>query len=156
MKKFLAVLLGSLCLLTFTGCTKEEVLDTYNFAIETIGRQALTKDHALTGTRQFDDNDFTGTYHADYHGFSDAERIFGGTSLRIPANQKLVITCAMHPKKGTARLILQTSYQKPEILTENTDLFAKEIEIAPGSAYLLLDCDDYFGSIDLKITRKDT
>ncbi len=155
MKKFLTVLLGSLCLLCFPACTKEEALNTYHRVIETAGRQVLTKNHALVGIRQFEGSDFTGTYHADYSGFTGTERIFGGTSLRIPPNQKLIITCSMHPKKGTARLILQTSDHKPELLTENTELFAKEIEISPGSAYLFLDCDNYFGSIDLKVSRKD-
>ena len=65
MKKFLIPFL-LLSMTLFSGCSKDQVLDTYNSVLQAAGSVQLTSSFSLQGERKGGIDDFTGTYQAEY------------------------------------------------------------------------------------------
>ena len=60
---------------------KDAILDAYGTLVDAAGALALTPDRSLQGQRVRGEDDYTGTYEADYEDFSGTELLFGGTTL---------------------------------------------------------------------------
>ena len=60
---------------------KDAILDAYSSLVDTVGSWALTLEGSLQGERVPGEDDYTGTYAADYEDFSGTELLFGGTTL---------------------------------------------------------------------------
>ena len=88
-KKGLVLLtLSLLGVCTLSGCTKDEVLDHYNNIVQSVGSSELTGNLSLQGKKEKGIDDYTGSYRADYKGFSDTEYLFGGTSINGKQEKK--------------------------------------------------------------------
>lgn len=134
-----------------TGCTKDEILGTYNDAIQAAGDTQLTSNRSLEGNRKYGVDHYTGTYDADYEDFSGAEYLFGGTSIDREAGNEIEITCNLDITEGSAKLVLQSGADDPQILVESTGDYSDTIELPLASNYIFLECDGFTGSIELEI-----
>lgn len=76
-------------ILLLIGCSKDEALEHYNNIVEKLGEAQLTSDSKLQGKRVFGEDEYTGTYEAEYHKFSGTEYLFGGTSIEREAFHSL-------------------------------------------------------------------
>lgn len=101
MTLFLTILLGCFVL---SGCTKDEILNHYNNAIQAIGSIELTNSLVLKGKKEKGVDDYTGTYQADYKNFSDTEYLFGGTSIEREAGKEIAVTCTLNITSGVAKV----------------------------------------------------
>ncbi|TEB16272.1 hypothetical protein Psfp_01499 [Pelotomaculum sp. FP] len=152
MKKSLLILVIACCLVfALTGCTKDEILGTYNDAIQAAGDAQLTSNRSLEGKRKYGVDHYTGTYDADYEDFSGTEYLFGGTSIDREAGNEIEITCNLNITDGSAKLVLQSGADDPQILIESTGDYSETIELPPAGNYIVVECDDFTGSIELEI-----
>ena len=146
---FVSLLLMS-CLL-FTGCSKDEILGHYNNVIQSVGNVELTDNLSLKGTRIYGVDHYTGTYVADYHNFSKIEYLFGGTSIDREAGKDISVTCSVEITNGTAKVFWISGSDAPVVLIETDGTYSDTITLPDGGNYIGIECDEFTGSIDLRI-----
>nr|WP_169406849.1 hypothetical protein [Desulfoscipio gibsoniae] len=134
-----------------TGCTKDEILGTYNHAIQAAGDAQLTGNRSLEGKRKYGVDHYTGTYAADYEDFSGTECLFGGTSIDRDAGNEIEITCKLSITEGTAKVVFQSGTDEPQVLIESTGDYSDTIELPPAGNYIVVEGDGFTGSIELEI-----
>ena len=142
------VLAGSL---VFSACTKEEVLDQYNHIVQSAGSIALTPDASLQGTKEAGVDDYTGSYTADYAGFSGTEYLFGGTSINRAAGKELALSCTLEITQGSAKLFWLSRAEEAVCLLEISGTYADTISLPEGGNYIGIECEDFTGNITLNL-----
>ena len=133
------------------GCSKADILSGYDSVIRLAGELGLTGDKNLQGERQFGTDHYTGTYDVDYVNFTGTEHIFGGTALERKEGETVEITCRIEGSAGEARLICNYGSDGPMILLDGAGEYAETIYLTPGSNYFTVQCEDFTGSVELKI-----
>lgn len=142
------ILTGSFIL---SGCTKDEILDHYNNIIQSAGSIELTGNLSLKGNKEKGVDDYTGTYQADYKGFSDTEYLFGGTSIDREAGKEISITCTLEVTSGKAKVFWISGADEPTTLLETTGTYNDTITLPDGGNYIGIKCDNFTGSVELNI-----
>ena len=148
MTLFLTILLGCFVL---SGCTKDEILNHYNNAIQAIGPIELTNSLVLKGKKEKGVDDYTGTYQADYKNFSDTEYLFGGTSIEREAGKEIAVTCTLNITSGVAKVFWISGDDDPVILIETEGTYSDTITLPDGGNYFGIECSDFTGSVELNI-----
>ena len=74
---------------------KDAILDAYGSLVDAAGSWALTPDRSLQGERVRSEDDYTGTYEANYEDFSGTELLFGGTTLDRAAGNTVDLSCSI-------------------------------------------------------------
>lgn len=95
---------------------KDAILDAYSSLMDTAGSWALTPDRSLQGERVRGEDDYTGTYAADYEDFSGTELLFGGTTLNREAGNTVELTCSLDIEEGEAAIFLCSGSEEPVLL----------------------------------------
>ena len=151
MKKLIPLFLMLCCLVSVTACSKDEIVSNYNQALQSIGDKGLTDDKDLQGKREFGIDSYVGNYTADYDDFSGNEIIFGGTALERDNGNKIEISCDIAAQTGNLKLILQTGTDEPKILCDTESSYNDTIELPSASNYVLIEADNFTGSLKLKL-----
>ena len=152
MKKILLLIaIVMIGLIFISRCSKNDILDNYNKVIQSVGQIELTKKSFLQGEKSVGDDDYTGTYQADYESFSNTEYLFGGTSIKRNAGKEVKITCILKVTDGTARIFWISGSNDPEILFESSGTYEQTITLPDGRNYFGIECDKFTGTIELKI-----
>lgn len=151
MNKKIVLLLAMCCLISMTGCSKEEIIDHYNQALQVAGDNGLTKDKELQGKRKFGMDSYVGIYEADYDSFSGEEVLFGGTALERDTGNEIQISCDTDITDGTFKLILKTGSDDPQILCDTLQSYSDTIELPSASNYIVVEAENFTGSFNLSI-----
>lgn len=151
MNKKFVFLLALCCFISMTGCSKEEIVEHYNQALQVAGDSGLTKDKELQGKRKFGTDSYVGTYEADYDSFSGEEVLFGGTALERDTGNEIEISCDTNITDGTLKLILKTGSDDPQILFDTLQSYSETIELPSASNYIVVETENFTGSLNLKI-----
>lgn len=133
------------------GCAKDAVLGFTNAVMSTLGENVLTKGYNLTGRRTFDTDSYTGAYLAEYSAKTVREILFGSTSLERSGGNSVVLRAALTNQYGSGRLLLERDGREPEPVLESAGTIEMEIDVSPGSAYLIFEADDFTGMLDITI-----
>lgn len=128
-KTFLVLTLVLLGSLTFSGCSKDEILGHYNNIVQSAGSIELTGKLALQGTKEKGIDDYTGTYEADYNHFSNTEYLFGGTSIKREAGKDISVTCTLEVTDGTAKVFWISGSDEAVTLIESTGTYSNTITL---------------------------
>ena len=151
MKKKISVFLIICCLVSMTACSKDEIVEQYNQALQAVGDNGLTKDSDLQGKRSLGADSYVGTYEADYESFSGKEILFGGTALERDDGNEIKISCNMDITSGTLKIMLQTGASEPEVLCNTETSYSKTLELPSASNYIIVEAENFTGSIYLTI-----
>lgn len=130
---------------------KDAILDAYRSLVDTAGSWALTSDHSLRGERGRGEDDYTGTYAADYEDFSGTELLFGGTTLEREAGDTVEVTCSLAIEEGEAAVFLRSGSENPVILLSESGDYSGTIEVGGGSVYLGVWAENVTGSVSIQI-----
>lgn len=152
MKKFfICVLTVTLvCFLCACGNMKDTIINGYDNLIQSISKHALTKDKNLVGERKYTDDEYTGTYDADYHNFNGEEFLFGGTALERKEGNSLKVTYTLKITEGTASLYWLAAGEQYAIATETAeDVY--EFSISAGDNFIVLKGDDFSGVLTITV-----
>lgn len=144
----LIILIG---VFTLSGCTKDEILNHYNNAIQFAGSVELTSKLSLQGKKEKGIDDYTGSYQADYENFSDTEYLFGGTSIKREAGKDISITCTLEVLSGTANVFWISGSDEAVSLIDTTGTYSDTITLPDGGNYIGIECKDFTGNIDIII-----
>ena len=130
---------------------KDAVLDAYGSLVGTAGSWALTPDRSLYGERVPGEDDYTGTYAADYEDFSGTELLFGGTTLDREAGDTVEVTCSLAIEEGEATIFLHSGSEDPVLLLSESGDYSGTIEVGSGSVYLGVWGEGVTGSVSIQI-----
>ena len=120
-------------------------------ADDTAGSWALTPDRSLQGERVRGEDDYTGTYAADYEDFSGTELLFGGTTLNREAGNTVELTCSLDIEEGEAAIFLCSGSEEPVLLLSESGDYSGTIEVGGGSVYLGVWAVGVTGSVSIQI-----
>ena len=151
MRKIIPLFLIICCLISMTACSKDEIVEQYNQALQAVGDNGLTNNNDLQGKRNLGADSYVGTYEADYENFSGEEILFGGTALERDDGNEIKISCNMDKTSGTLKLILQTGTNDPEVLCDTETSYSETIELPSASNYIIVEAENFTGSLDLTI-----
>ena len=130
---------------------KDAILDAYSSLMDTAGSWALTPNRSLQGERVRGEDDYTGTYAADYENFSGTELLFGGTTLDREAGDTVEVTCSLTVEEGEAAIFLNSGSEDPVILLSESGDYSSTIEVGGGSIYLGVWGEEANGSVSIQI-----
>ena len=130
---------------------KDAILDAYDSLVDTAGSWALTPDRSLQGERIPGEDDYTGTYEADYEDFSGTELLFGGTTLDREAGNMVELTCSLDIEEGEAAIFLCSGSEEPVLLLSDSGDYSDTIEVGGGSVYLGVWAEGVTGSVSIQI-----
>ena len=90
---------------TLTGCSgepgqelKDSVLSSFNDLLHSVSRLALTSDGRLTGERTLGEDNYTGSYQADYEDFYEATQEEASDVFMQASQFILEVECYLHSK----------------------------------------------------------
>ena len=130
---------------------KDAILDAYGSLIDAAGALALTPDRSLQGERVRSEDDYTGTYEANYEDFSGTELLFGGTTLDREAGNTVELSCSLNIEEGEAAVFLCSGSEDPVILLSESGDYRSTIEVGGGSTYIGVWGEGVTGSVSIRI-----
>ena len=130
---------------------KDTLVGAYGSLVDAAGSWALTPDRSLQGERVRGEDDYTGTYAADYEDFSGTELLFGGTTLDREAGDTVEVTCSLTVEEGEAAIFLNSGSEDPVILLSESGDYSTTIEVGGGSIYLGVWGEGVTGSVSIQI-----
>ena len=130
---------------------KDALVDAYGSLVDTAGSWALIPDRSLQGERVPGEDDYTGTYAADYDDFSGTELLFGGTTLDREAGNMVELTCSLDIEEGEAAIFLCSGSEEPVLLLSESGDYSDTIEVGGGSVYLGVWAEGVTGSVSIQI-----
>ena len=151
MRKVIALCLILCCMFSLCACSKDEIVEQYNEALQAVGDNNLTNNKDLQVTRQLGEDSYVGTYQADYDDFTGKEIVFGGTSLERDAGNEINISCDLQITDGTVKLLLQTGDSDPQILSNEDGSYSDTIELPAASNYIVIESENFTGTVNLTI-----
>ena len=130
---------------------KDAILDAYGSLVDAAGALALTPDRSLQGERIQGEDDYTGTYEADYEGFSGTELLFGGTTLDREAGNTVELSCSLDIEEGEAAVFLYSGSEDPVILLSKSGDYESTLTVGGGSTYIGVWGEGATGSVSIQI-----
>ena len=130
---------------------KDAILDAYGSLVDAAGSWALTPDRSLQGERVPGEDDYTGTYEANYGDFSGTELLFGGTTLDRETGNTVELTCFLDIEEGEAAVFLCSGGEDPVILLSESGDYASTIKVGGGSTYIGVWGEGVTGSVSIQI-----
>ena len=130
---------------------KDALVGAYGSLVDAAGSWALTPGRSLQGERVRGEDDYTGTYEADYEDFSGTELLFGGTTLDREAGDTVELTCSLDIKEGEAVVFLCSGSEEPVILLSESGDYSDTIEVGGDSTYIGVWGEGASGSVSIQI-----
>ena len=130
---------------------KDALVGAYGSLVDAAGSWALTLEGSLQGERVPGEDDYTGTYAADYEDFSGTELLFGGTTLDREAGDTVEVTCSLAIEEGEATIFLRSGSEDPVLLLSESGDYSGTIEVGGGSVYLGVWGEGVTGSVSIQI-----
>ena len=130
---------------------KDAILNAYDSLVDAAGALALTPDRSLQGERIPGEDDYTGTYEANYEDFSGTELLFGGTTLDRAAGNTVELSCSLDIEEGEAAVFLCSGSDDPVILLSGSGDYSSTIEVGGGSTYIGVWGEEANGSASIQI-----
>ena len=130
---------------------KDTLVGAYGSLVDAAGSWALTPDRSLQGERVRGEDDYTGTYEANYEDFSGTELLFGGTTLDREAGNTVELSCSLNIEEGEAVVFLCSGSDDPVILLSGSGDYSSTIEVGGGSTYIGVWGEEANGSASIQI-----
>lgn len=118
------------------GRLKDLLLEAYGTLLNETGSAALTPEWKLKGRLDRGADDYTGSYEADYSGFTGTELLFGGTALEREDGGTLNLTCTLSLENGNAAVFLCSGSDEPVVLLSESGTYACTVEADGASTYI--------------------
>lgn len=136
---------------SFSACSKDAAISALNRVVERAGQIAVTSEKRLRGERKEGSDSYTGTYTADYTGYSETEFPFGGTSIKPRDNgDTITISCKINIISGTVAVFCTTAGEEIPLAGEN-GTFIRTLILPLGSNYIGVRGSDFTGTIELHV-----
>lgn len=132
------------------GQLKDSVLGAYHTLVGEAGAAVLTPENQLKGQRVKGDDDYTGSYRADYQDFTGTEFLFGGTAVEREAGGTVELTCSLTLESGKAAVFLLSGAEDPAVLLSGSGSYTGSVTVDGGSAYIGVWGDHAAGTVSVE------
>lgn len=140
-----------LCSCWLCGCSKDEILESYNEVLQFAGNFRLTSDFLLEGRRKFGVDHYTGEYTADCDNFSKTEYLFGGTTIKREYGKEVTIFCRIEGTSGSAEIFWESGSEEPSVLLDADGTCRETLTLPEGGNYIGITGDHFTGEVELWI-----
>lgn len=152
MKKGIFFGLALVLCLSLSGCgenwDKDEILGRFDAMTERLASSQFTREKDLIGERTWaEENRYLGSYSADCTGETGRDVIFGGASVQ---ERKLKLNASAVVESGTATLRVRLGAEVEEHPLDG-DL-QLDLDFAGGGNYVMVDYEDFTGTVALEST----
>ena len=130
---------------------KDAILNDYGSLADAACSWTLTPDRSLLGERVQGEDDYTGTYEANYENFSGTELLFGGTTLDREAGDTVEISCSLTIEDGEAVIFLCSGTDDPVLLLSDSEDYSGAIEVGGSNVYIGVWGEGVIGSVSIQI-----
>ncbi|MCM1334231.1 MAG: hypothetical protein NC084_08245 [Bacteroides sp.] len=156
-KKILAfvapILLLSACSSETLEEWKDDLIGAFNGAVEFVGKCALTGDLWLKGTRETGEDDYNGSYFAEYSRYNGEEYLFGGTSL-LREGEKMTVAYTIGAEGGSVRLYRVDGEHEYEIAVGDAE-GVYEFSVSAGDNFIILKGENFTGRVALAVETEN-
>lgn len=116
---------------------------------ETLGEKQLTQDTDLIGTRTLEQEDdfYNGDYAAIVEETTGRDVVFGGAGIE---ERTIVCSGKVTVISGDIKIRVRMNEDVVYITPDENGHFEKEFSFTSGGNYLMVDYEDFTGSIDLR------
>lgn len=162
MKKKLIIFISSLIIFTpaLTGCVFSNSDDNENILTDSIretgenvtnfvGGGLLTDDKSLKGERTFREDEYMGTYLAEYQKFSGVEILFGGASLERKSDDTIHIKSNLDIQNGDVKIYWTSGEDNQKLLFEESG--STTVQLSSGWEYLSIEGNEVEGNVSIEI-----
>lgn len=151
MKKIISLLLAVIMLFSFTSCIHKDnaelIIGGIDRMINIFSLSQLTSDSSLIGKRYYRDrNRCTGSYSASCLSESGRDVIFGGRSVK---EKTVTLKAKILTESGTALLRVRLGSEIKEYKVDGDGSFEKELDFQGGGNYIMIDYDNFTGTVEL-------
>lgn len=158
MKKIMTLLLTVTLLFGVTACASSEfepqkMVDRWDRLVETLGKMQITRDADLIGERIHGEDSYVGTYYAECDGASGRDVVFGGTSVK---ERTVSLQGYVDGVSGTVQLRIRCGKQVEYVTPDAEGKFYASFALHSGGNYLMLDYEDFTGTITLTSYYSET
>ncbi|MGN0550127.1 MAG: hypothetical protein ACI4IM_11075 [Acutalibacteraceae bacterium] len=151
MKKIIALLLAVIILFSFTSCIHKDnaelIIGGIDRMVNLFSLSQLTSDRSLIGIRYYhDSNRCTGSYSSTCLSESGRDVIFGGGSVK---EKTVRLKAKILTESGTALLRIRLGSEVKEYKVDSNGNFEKEFDFQGGGNYIMIDYDNFTGTVEL-------
>lgn len=159
MKKVIAGALLICVLTVLVGCTDWndnsdgiKIIEQVKAWTETLGKKHITKDSDLCGERVLDQEGdyYSGSYNAQAERMAVREVIFGGAGVE---NRTVICSGNIETKSGSVAIRVRMNEEVIYLSPDDNGYFEKELSFESGGNYIMVDYEDFTGSIELRCTE---
>lgn len=129
----------------------DSFLEEANEWSESAATHSLTSDNDLIGIRERGEDNYVGTYDADYMQFDGEEYIFGGTTFKRKSGNELCVTYSLAVQAGTAALYWMEGDNKI-VIAEATGEGTYEFTIHADKNFIVLEGEKFAGTLTLNVS----
>lgn len=119
---------------------------------EKLGMTQITKDASLCGKRSLEQEAdyYTGNYTAEVEHVTGRDVVFGGAGIE---ERKISCSGSVDIKSGKAKIRVRMNEEVVYVEPDENGYFEKEFSFASGGNYIMLDYEDFTGSVNLRCTE---
>lgn len=121
---------------------------------ETLGKKQITKDSDLCGERILEQagDYYSGSYNAQVEQMTGRDVVFGGAGVE---ERTVICNGNIEAKSGSAEIRVRMNEEVVYISPDDNGYFEKVLSFESGGNYIMVDYEDFTGSIDLRCTGAD-
>lgn len=130
----------------------KEVIGQISEWTGTLGKKQLTTDTDLCGTRTLEQEEdfYTGTYTARVEQMTGRDVIFGGAGVE---ERTMICSGMVNITSGDIKIRVRMNEDVVYITPDENGDFEAEFSFVSGGNYIMVDYEDFTGSIDLICTE---
>lgn len=156
------VIVGTLliCVLTVLfGCSSWnnnsdgiKIIEQVKDWTETLGKKQITKDSDLCGERILEQEGdyYSGSYNAQIEQITGRDVVFGGAGTE---ERTIICSGNIDRESGSIKIRVRMNEEVVYISPNENGHFEKEFSFESGGNYIMVDYEDFTGSIELRCTE---
>ncbi|MGN8630684.1 hypothetical protein ACTNEW_03635 [Blautia sp. HCP3S3_G3] len=161
MKKVIAGTLLICVLTVLSGCSAWnnnsdgiKIIEQVENWTEALGKKQITKDSDLCGERTLEQSGdyYSGSYNAQVEQMTGRDVVFGGAGVE---ERTVICNGNIETKSGSAEIRVRMNEEVVYISPDDNGYFEKVLSFESGGNYIMVDYEDFTGSIDLRCTGAD-
>lgn len=162
MKKKSLIILCVFLITVFAGCiswnrgkeSDENMVEKISDFVEIMGKNQITKDKSLIGERILEDrlDYYCGAYRTEAEQITKREVVFGGATIE---ERKIKCSGVVYVISGKADIRVRMNEEVIYLEPDENGCFMMDFSFKSGGNYIMIDYENFTGSIELRCTEED-
>lgn len=129
-----------------------KVMEQLSEWTENLGKKQITKDSDLCGERILEQEGdyYSGSYNAQAEQMTGCEVVFGGAGME---ERTIICSGNIDRETGSIKIRVRMNEEVVYISPDENGHFKKEFPFESGGNYIMVDYEDFTGSIELRCTE---